>query len=125
MPSSHSAIPIGYFPKRIVPRPEWLKAPGVLDICSVSECISPGPENWINHWRHNDMWMYDTEEIARSIVGERHENTVVDMFAYRIMPRLFEQPISIEKLVFLRNNIFVPANGFFAIVLECQRQSEL
>ncbi len=91
MPPSRSAIPIGYFPKRIAPRPEWLKAPSVVDICSVSECMSPGPEGWINHWRQNDMWMYDTEEIARSIVGDSPEKTAFHMFAYRIVPLLFDQ----------------------------------
>ena len=87
---SPNAILIGYFPKQIVPRPEWLKAPGVLDICSVSECMSSGPDDWVNQWRHNEMWMYDTEEIAWSIVGGQLESTSFEIVAYRMVPHIFD-----------------------------------
>ncbi len=46
---------IGYFPKHIATCPGWLEAEGVKEVCSVSECVSPGPEGWIGHWVHNEM----------------------------------------------------------------------
>lgn len=80
---------IGYFPKIVAPKPEWLKdAPAVEEICSVSDCISKSPSDWIDQWKHNEMFVYDTPELAWSVVPQedRHRYT---LFAYRILPRLF------------------------------------
>ena len=55
---------IGYFAKKTATRPDWLKAPSVEEICSVAGCISVGPEGWIDRWEHNDMWVFDTPELA-------------------------------------------------------------
>jgi hypothetical protein len=87
MVPSERAILIGYFPKRVLrlPFPEGFEISHVVDICSVSECMSPGPEDWINSWRHNAMWCFDSPEIAQSIVpvGSAHQ---FHMFAYRMFP---------------------------------------
>ena len=79
----------GYFPKRIVSLGAWLKAPVMREIWSVSECISKGPPDWIEHWRHNDFGLFDSEEIAESIVpeGDRGHYTIV---AYRVWDRMFD-----------------------------------
>jgi hypothetical protein len=86
MPPSRHATLIGYMPKHIVPRPEWLNAANVVDICSVSECMSPGPKDWISLWRQNEMWVFDTEEIARSIVEDRSEDSPFEVLAFRLLP---------------------------------------
>ena len=82
-------ILIGFFPKKVVPRTDWFKNPVVRDICSVSTCISPGPDNWINKWKHNtDTWLFDTPAAARSILApEDYDFTV---FAFRAFPVLFD-----------------------------------
>jgi hypothetical protein len=49
---------IGYFPKKTVRRPDWLKAANVEEVCSASDCISDGPANWISAWKHNGHWVY-------------------------------------------------------------------
>jgi hypothetical protein len=77
-------ILIGYFPKQIVARPDWLKNQGVLEICSVSECISKGPANWIQAWKHNDWGFYDTEELASQVA--REELDAFQVFAYELFP---------------------------------------
>jgi hypothetical protein len=63
-------VPIGYFPKRVVSGHEALKVVTVHEICSVSDCISEAPDNWINQWRHNEMWLFDTEALARQVVAD-------------------------------------------------------
>ena len=81
-------IDAGFFAKRIEPRPEFLHAPGVREICSVSRCISSGPENWINLWLHNDLgWFNRISDAIRAIrPGEESRYRV---FAYRMYPEVF------------------------------------
>lgn len=76
---------IGYFPKRTLKRPDWLKARGLEEVCSVSNCISEGPDGWIDQWRHNDMWAYDSPELAWSVVPEAVRGEF-DLYAYHMFP---------------------------------------
>lgn len=93
---------IGYFPKQVRPRPEWLKVERVKEVCSVSECISPGPDGWINRWAHNDLWHYDDEQAAWSVVPGGQSNRDFRLFAYRLFPVQFDageqQPFTIPPL---------------------------
>lgn len=59
---------IGYFPKRIEHPTPAMGLPGVSEIWSVSNCISSGPQDWIEHGRHNDFGLFDTPDLARSVV---------------------------------------------------------
>ena len=82
-------------------RPDWLKSAGVEEVCSVSTCVSDAPDGWIDQWRHNEMWVYDTPELARSVVPDaaRHE---FDLYAYQMFPVVFDdgqqQPFEIPLL---------------------------
>jgi hypothetical protein len=81
---------IGYFPKRVTRAPEWLTAPQVREICSVSECVAQGPEGWIENWTHNDLGVYDTLSAASERIPT-DERTEFQVFAYRLVPRLFDK----------------------------------
>lgn len=76
---------IGYFPKKVEQRPDWLKAAHVSGIRSVSDCISSGPPDWIQRWPHNEMWVYSTSAAARAVIPEDrcHE---YELHAYRMLP---------------------------------------
>lgn len=92
---------IGYFPKRIEKRPDWLKAPNIEEVCSMAECVSSGPDKWIDHWLHNDMWVYDTPELAWSVVLPE-ERAEIDLYAYCLFPIHFvegcEEPFEIPTI---------------------------
>ncbi len=92
---------IGYFPKRTMERPDWLKVAGVEEVCSVSTCISDAPDGWIDQWRHNEMWAYDTPELAWSVVPEATRSEF-DLYAYLMFPAQFadgqQQPFEIPPL---------------------------
>ena len=92
---------IGYFAKRTVGRPDWLRAPGVAEVCSVSCCVSEDPDGWIDHWRHNAMWVYDTRELAWSVVPETVRGEF-DLYAYQMFPVEFvdgeQRPFAIPQL---------------------------
>ncbi len=84
---------IGYFPKRITPKPDWINAPAVIEICSVSGCIATAPENWIQHWTHNELWVYDTVAAARAVIPAGQEAQFA-LYAYRIVPTIFPEGVS-------------------------------
>jgi len=63
-------IPVGYMAKRVSSRPEWLNAAGVVDIYSVSSCISEDFADYVNYWQHNGYWFFDFPEIIRSVAEE-------------------------------------------------------
>jgi len=60
-------IGVGYLAKRIVQRPDWLNAPEVKDIYSVSNCISGDFMDYIKFWRHNGYWLFDNPEIIQEL----------------------------------------------------------
>jgi hypothetical protein len=94
-------ILIGYFPKKVVQRPDWLTAAGVTAIRSVCECVSSGPPDWIQRWKHNDMWVYSTIDAAWEVVP-KDERSEYEMQAYRMLPTEWdegtEKPFAIPPL---------------------------
>jgi len=56
--------------KRVYKRPEWLQALQVVDIYSVSGCISEDFADYISYWKHNGYWLFDSPEIIRSVAAE-------------------------------------------------------
>lgn len=63
-------IPAGYMAKRVHLRPDWLQAPQVVDIFSVSGCISEAFADYINYWKHNGYWFFDSPEIIKGVAKE-------------------------------------------------------
>jgi hypothetical protein len=96
-----NSIPIGYFPKQTVARPDWLEVPHVEQICSVSDHISSAPDGWMDHWLHNAFWAYDSPEMAWSVVPEGIR-TQFDLYAWRIFPVRFargeDQPLDMPDM---------------------------
>ena len=67
-------IPVGYMVKSVSPKPDYLKADQVADIYSVSNCISSDFADYINYWKHNGYWLFDSPEIIREIATEHQIN---------------------------------------------------
>lgn len=78
----------GFLPKKVARKPAWLKNPAVDEICSISECISTAPPGRIDHWKHNDLGLYDTLETAQAIVPQGEEADY-EVFAFRVFPVRF------------------------------------
>ena len=64
-------IPVGYMAKRVQKKPQWLMAPNVIDIYSVSNCISKDFADYIPFWRHNGYWFFDSPQIIRLLAAEK------------------------------------------------------
>jgi hypothetical protein len=111
----------GYFPKRIALRADWLKAPLVKEIWSVSDCISEGPPDWIDKWLHNDLGLFDTPELAESVVPEpdRGQYTIV---GYRVWDRMFDHGKDVP-LSTTPSSVPGPAPGFISLGFDAVARS--
>lgn len=63
-------VPAGYMAKRVVVRPDWLRADRVSKIYSVSGCVSPCFADYITFWRHNGYWLFDSPAVILEIARE-------------------------------------------------------
>jgi hypothetical protein len=63
-------MPVGYMAKRVCKRPDYLRAPSVIDIYSVSGCVSEDFADYIVWWKHNGYWLFDSPEIIRTTAQE-------------------------------------------------------
>ena len=74
-------ISAGYMAKRIAPRPDWINAPGVVDICSVSCCISDAFCDYVQYWKHNGYWLFDSPAVIREIARDH----AIDLSGHRLL----------------------------------------
>jgi hypothetical protein len=81
---------IGYRVKKVMARPNWLKDARVVDICSVSDCMSSPPEGWIDRWDVNDASCYWTVEGAVATIPTS-EAAAYTTFAYFMYPLEFDE----------------------------------
>lgn len=64
-------ISAGYMYKKMEGPPAWLKSKTVQDIYSVSSCISEDFYDWINEWKHNGFWFFNSSEEMQRIAEEK------------------------------------------------------
>ena len=79
---------IGYFARSTTPRKDWPHTEVVEEICNVSTHMSACDWDWINEWRHNGMWMFDSPDLALEVVPVERR-TGCDLYAYRLFPVRF------------------------------------
>lgn len=65
-------IELGYMAKRVVFRPDWLDVPHVRDIYAVANCVSGDFCDYMNLWRHNGFWFFDSPTLIRTIASEKN-----------------------------------------------------
>ena len=100
--------PLGYMYKRVAARPDWLSAPAVRDIYSLSGCVSEDFAEYINFWKHNGFWLFDSPGKVRD-VAEQHGISLdgLKLFYYEAHDREyddgewrpFEPEVSIETAI--------------------------
>ena len=85
-------IPVGYMAKKIATRPDWLAAENVIDIYSVSHCISDNFADYFKFWKHNGYWFFDTPDTIGQLA---HENGIdlsgMKFFYYEVHERQYDQ----------------------------------
>ncbi|MDR3775163.1 MAG: hypothetical protein P4L26_17545 [Terracidiphilus sp.] len=63
-------IPVGYMAKRSCKKPEAFGLPNVVDIYSVGSCVNDDFADYINYWKHNGYWLFDSPEVIRAVAQE-------------------------------------------------------
>jgi hypothetical protein len=63
-------IPAGYLAKRVSIKPDWLRAQHLTDIYSVSGCVSEEFADYVDFWKHNGFWLFDSPEAIQSVAQE-------------------------------------------------------
>jgi hypothetical protein len=85
-------IAAGYMAKHVMPRPEWLNAPAVVDVCSVSGCISNPFCDYIRHWRHNGYWLFNSPAVIRELAAaEAIDLSMYECFYYEVCEQQFDE----------------------------------
>jgi hypothetical protein len=88
-------IPAGYMAKFVAEHPDWLGAPGVDDIYSVSGCVSSYFANYYDAWKHNGFWLFDSIDLIRQVASEKAIDLKDARFFYcqpRMLAALLQQP---------------------------------
>lgn len=63
-------IPIGYLAKRSCEKPKGFELPEVEDVYSVSGDVNDDFADYVNAWKHNGYWLFDSPEIIREVASE-------------------------------------------------------
>ena len=111
--------PAGYMAKRVVKRPDWIQAPKVDDVYSVSGCVSEYFADYIKYWKHNGYWFFDSIEIIKSLADEQTIDLLDCRFFYY---EVFEEEFNDEKEMW---QAVRPEEGFrTAVVTPAKKQLE-
>lgn len=62
--------PAGYMAKFVEKRPDWLACPHISEIFSVSNCISDDFCDYINFWKHNGYWFFDSPALICEVAAK-------------------------------------------------------
>ena len=119
-------VPAGYLAKRVAKRPDFLLAPQVTDIYSVSGCISEMFDNYFDHWKHNGFWLFDTPEVIKSIAVEDSIDLAgTSLFYYEVYENEFDGNVwrSYTPDPSFKTSVVVPSEkhleGFDVVTFYC------
>jgi hypothetical protein len=74
------------------PPPETLGAPQVLDIYSVSDCVNDNFADYVDYWKHNGWWFFDSPDVIQSL-SRKHSIDLGDthLFYYEVYELEFNE----------------------------------
>jgi hypothetical protein len=75
-------IPVGYMAMRIAARPDSYPVKAIVDIYSVSGCISRYFADFIRFWAHNGQGLFDSPKIIRDLAAREKIDLSSQTFFY-------------------------------------------
>jgi len=104
-------LALGYMAKRVELRPDWLEVTSVDDVFSVSSCISEDFCDYIDFWRHNGYWFFDSPSVIQELAREEQIDLLgTVLFYYEAFPLEFDADHGVWRE-------FVPESSFSTDVL--------
>jgi hypothetical protein len=101
--------------KRVSSRPEWLEAAQVTDIYSVSNCISEDFADYINYWKHNGHWFFDSPEIIQQLALENSIGLKgTNLFYYEVHELEFDGDWKTFEPFFPSQSVVTPSQKLLA-----------
>ena len=61
--------PAGYMAKRLH-KPKGFEVEGATDVYSVSSCVNDDFADYIEFWKHNKFWLFDSPRIIQNVARE-------------------------------------------------------
>jgi hypothetical protein len=124
-------IPAGYLAKRVYIKPDWLQAPQVNDIYSLSGCVSKVFADYVEYWKHNGFWLFDSPEVVETLAQENSiDLTGTMLFYYEAYEKEFDgdtwQPYQPDSS--FKTSVVVPLDqqleGFDVVTFSCRNRPE-
>jgi hypothetical protein len=85
-------IPAGYMAKRVSDKPADLKADTVIDIYALSPCMSKDFADYINYWKHNGYWLFDSPAVIENLSRDNSiDLTGTKWFYYKVYELEFHE----------------------------------
>jgi hypothetical protein len=110
-------VSAGYMAKRVALKPEWLAADRVVDVYSVSGCVSKNFADYVTFWKHNGFWLFDSPKILIEAAREHGVDlTGSTLFFYEVYEQEFDGdqrrwvPFEPEN-AFITTNVVRPATA--------------
>jgi hypothetical protein len=83
-------IPAGYMAKRVSKKPDWLNVAKVVDVYSVSSCVSAAFADYIKYWKHNGYWLFDSPAAIETLAQNNSiELSGTKLFYYEVYENEF------------------------------------
>jgi hypothetical protein len=126
-------IPAGYMAKRVSNKPDWLKVDTVIDIYAVSDCVSDDFVDYINYWKHNGYWLFDSPAVIENLARENSiELSETKLFYYEVYGLEFHEGMSewqsFEPEASFTTNVLVPKHkyleGYDVVTFSCGNSPE-
>ena len=85
-------VAAGYMAKRVSTTSDWLGVDHVGDVYSVSFCISEPFADYMNYWKHNGYWFFDSPAIIQQLASEHGIDLAgTTLFFYEVHEQQFDE----------------------------------
>ena len=105
-----TVTPAGYMAKR-VEKPKGFNVTQVTDVYSVSSHVNDNFADYVNFWKHNGYWLFDSAEIIRSVANDNSISLDgTSLFYYEVHEQEFdgEQWLAFDPEVSFTTNDIEP-----------------
>jgi hypothetical protein len=126
-------IPAGYLYKNIASRPDWLQNDRVIDIYSVSACISSYFADYTHYWKHNGYWLFNSPEFMEEIAKDGNINLYeMTLFYYEVYEQEYDESshewVAFSPEATFDTNVMLPEqkqlHGFDIVTFMCGTSPE-